>query len=74
MTGMAYTDASESPIESVSDVIEHIRLGTRNRVTAATAANPDSSRSHAVFSTSRASLAAVRWWLTGDYSCQRLRA
>lgn len=40
---------SERPVSSVDDVLDLIRLGSRARTSGQTAANANSSRSHAVF-------------------------
>lgn len=49
LTGVTYTDGTEVPCETPADVVRLLEQGALNRATAATAANPDSSRSHAVF-------------------------
>jgi hypothetical protein len=42
------TDATKSPVKNVKEVLEILELGARNRVTAATNSNLESSRSHAL--------------------------
>mmetsp|Transcript_617 Transcript_617/g.1071 ORF Transcript_617/g.1071 Transcript_617/m.1071 type:complete len:590 (-) Transcript_617:327-2096(-) len=42
------TDATKTPVKNVKEVLEILELGAKNRVTAATNSNAESSRSHAL--------------------------
>lgn len=42
------TDATKTPVKNVKEVLEILEIGARNRVTAATNSNLESSRSHAL--------------------------
>ena len=48
LKGLWLTDATKVPVKNIKEVLNILVLGTKQRVTAATLSNPDSSRSHAL--------------------------
>lgn len=48
LKGLWLTDATKVPVKNIKEVLNLLVLGTKQRVTAATLSNPDSSRSHAL--------------------------
>lgn len=48
LKGLWLTDATKVPVKNIKEVLNVLTLGTKQRITAATLSNPDSSRSHAL--------------------------
>ena len=47
--GLWVTDATNVPVKSSNEILRQLELGIKNRITAATNSNAESSRAHAVF-------------------------